>query len=146
MRWLGRGRFRFLRGQTGFTLLEVLVAVGILGLIGTAVVLALDTNARANRTLNEQVTGVNLATAHLEAIWELPFSAGADNYSSVRGSIAIPNQYIVDISAQFSIDGKYFHPYTGADNETLQLITISVLREGGKPVLSMCTYKYKPNP
>ena len=132
-----------MRGQTGFTLLEVLVAVGILGLIGTAVVLALDTNARANRTLNEQVTGVNLATAHLEAIWELPFSAGADNYSSVRGSIAIPNQYIVDISAQFSIDGKYFHPYTGADNETLQFITISVLREGGEPVLSMCTYKYK---
>ena len=128
-----------MRGQGGFTLIETVVAVVILGFIGTGVVLALDTNSRATRTLDEQVEGVNLATTHLEAIRELPFST--DNYSSARASIDIPSQYNVDIDVEYSWDGDNFGPYT--DNATLQKIIISVSREGGKPVFSMCTYKYK---
>lgn len=141
MRRLGKGRFRFFRSQHGFTLLEVIVAVGILGAIGVAVLMALDTNARASRVLDEQVTGVNLATAHLEVIRKLPFSDGSDNYSNAGVNIDIPSQYSVVISTEFSWDGDNFDSYT--DNATLQRITISVSREGGKPVLSMCTYKYK---
>ena len=130
--------------ESGFTLLEVLIAVGILGFIGVAVIAALDTNFRANRTLDEQVTGINLATAHLEVIRELPFSDGSDNYSSAGDNISIPSDYSVGISTGWSSDGETFGSYT--DNATLQLITISVSREGdGKPVLSMCTYKYKTN-
>ena len=140
MRWWGKERFRVLERQAGFGLMEVLVVVGILGLIGTSIVAALGANYRANDTLNEQVTAVNLATAYFEAIREIPYS---NDYSSAEGNISIPAQYHLDINIEFSSDSETFAPYTGAEDETFQRITVTVLREGGKPVLSMCTYRTK---
>ncbi len=139
MRWLGKGRFRFFRGQTGFTLIEVLVAVVLLGLIGGGVATALDTNSRATRVLDEQVVAVNLATAHFEAIRELPFST--DNYSGAGANITIPSQYFVDIDVDYSDDGTTWSDNYTSSNQTLQRITISVSREGGKSVFSTCTYR-----
>lgn len=136
MRSLLKGNLRLFREQKGFTLFEVLIAVGILGALGVGLLTALNANFRAVRTLDEQTTAMNLATIYLEDIRELPYS---DNYSSAGDNINIPSQYRVVISIS---DGETFGPYTG--NETLQLIRIIISREGGKPVLSMCTYKYKP--
>ncbi len=130
-------KFKLFREQRGFTLIEVLVAVGILGFIGVAVIAALDTNSRAARTLDEQVVAVNLATAHLEAIRELSYAA---TYPNAGDSITIPFQYSVDINTEFSSDGDTWGSYSG--NETLQKITVKVSREG-KPVLSLCTYRTK---
>ncbi len=47
--------------------MEVMVAIGILGFIGAGVILGIDANSRAERTLDEQVTASNLATAYIEA-------------------------------------------------------------------------------
>ena len=140
MRWLGKEGLRLFRGQRGMSLLEVVIAVGILGLIGTGIVGALDTNYRADRTLDEQVTATNLAAAHIEAIRELPFAA---TYPSVGDNITPPAQYSVVINTECSSDGDTFSPCTGSANETFQRIIISVSREGGKPVLSICAYRTK---
>lgn len=139
MRWLIRGKFKWLRGRRAFTLIEVLVGVGILGIIGTGIVIALDTNSRATRTLDEQVVAANLATEYLEAIRDIPY---ADTYPNTGGNIDIPFQYSVTINTKCSIDGTAYGACTGADNETLQKIIISVSREG-RPVLSACTYRCK---
>ena len=139
MRWLGKGRLRLFRGQRGFTLLEVLVAVGILGFIGAGVAMALDTNYRATRTLDEQVVAANLATAHIEAMRSLPYAA---TYPNASENITIPSQYTVIIDTECSSDNINFHECTGSDNETFQLIQIMVSREGG-PVLRFCTYRTK---
>ena len=131
-----KARFRLFRGQAGISLLEVLVVVGILGFIGTGVVMAIDTNARAGRTLDEQVTATNLATAYIEAIRALPY---ADTYDNIGDNIIVPSQYSVNIDLSFTSDGDTW--VDDPSGKTLQRITVIVSREGGNPVLSVCTYK-----
>jgi len=138
MGWPLKGKFKLFQEQRGFSLFEVLVAVSILGLIGVGLLTALNTNSRAARTLDEQVVAVNLATAHFEAIREVPYAA---TYPSAGENITKPSdEYNVDINLEFSNDGE-----TWSDNytdETFQKIILTVSREG-KPVLLVCTYRAK---
>ena len=137
-KWLKQGRAVLFRGQRGFTLIEAVMAVGILGALGAGLLMALNTNSRAARTLDEQVTGINLATAYFEVIRQLHFST-TDNYSSAGDNIDIPPQYNVDIAVDYSVDGTtWVDTYS---DQKLQRITIIVSRDGGKQVRSICTYK-----
>jgi len=143
MRWLRKGKLRFLQGQRGFTLIEVLVAAAILGAIGVSLLTALDTNARATRTLDERVTATNLATAYIEAI---KASSYAETYDDVVADITIPPQYDVDVDITFTSDGDTTDGITWVDtytDETIQKLTVTVSREGGKPVLTICAFKTK---
>ncbi len=137
MRRLGKGRFRLFRGQRGFTLMEVLVAVGILGFIGVAFMMALDTSYRGTSTLDEKIVGRTLVINYLEAIKSAPY---ATTYPDVGDNITVPFQYSVVVNTECSSDGENFSACTGG--ETLQEITIMVSREG-RPVYSTCTYRSK---
>ena len=139
MRWQKKTRFRFFRGQRGVSLIEVLVVVGILGLIGTVVIRGLDTNYRADRTLDEQVTAVNLGTAYIEAIKNLPYAV---SYPTVGYNITVPTQYSVVVSTQCSSDAQNFGPCTSNASGTFQKITVSISREG-RPVISICSFRTK---
>lgn len=142
MRQLIKVKFPFLREQRGFSLIEVLVAVAILGVIGTSILGALETNYRANRTLDEKVTATNLATEHIEAIKQCPYNFTYPSDNCTLDSIYIPSQYIVTVDTECSSDGETFVPCTGSDNETFQKIIVRISREG-YPVLSMCAYRTK---
>ena len=134
----GKGITGLLRGQGGFSLLEALVAVAILGFIGTGVVMGLDTNARAGRVLDEQAVGANLASVYHETIKKSAYENNSPEYAGVVGSISLPTQYSVVIDVDYSADGDtWVDTYT---DETLQRIIVSV-SHGGKPVLSMCSYR-----
>jgi type II secretory pathway pseudopilin PulG len=69
--------------------MEVLIALFILGALGAALLTALNTNARATRTLDEQVVATNLATAYLEEIRDTPY---AHSYPNVGNTIPKPPQ------------------------------------------------------
>ena len=141
MKWLRRGRSRCFQGQTGLTLLEVLVAVGILGFIGVALMTALDTNSRAVRTLDEQVTAANLATAYFEVIRSSVYdNTSPGEYSSVGDNITKPLDYSVDIEVDYSNDGTTWVSSANRTDEKLQRILVSVSRSG-KPLLSVCTWR-----
>ena len=146
MRWLGKGRLRFLREQKGFTLIETLVAAAILAVIGVGLLTALDTNAKATRQLDEKVVATNLATAYFEAIKAAPYGSTEPYYDDAVAGITIPHQYIVSVDIDFSSDGEWgdgidWGPYTGV--ETIQRIAITVSREGGRHILTICTFKTK---
>ncbi len=141
MRRLGGKRCGVFRGQGGFTLLEVVLGVIIIGLIGTGVIQAIDTNARAVRVLDEQVQATNLVTAYLEGIRQIPYSDNPSPYANVGDNITKPTQYSVAVNIAYSADGVNWT--TTHTNENLQKITISVFREGGKLVLSTCTFRTK---
>jgi len=127
----------YLTEQRGFTLIENLVAVSILAALGVNFLMALDSNARATRICDEQVTALNLASTYFEAINEAPY---ASTYHSVGDNIAIPPQYGVVINTRCSSNGTSWSDCTG--DETLQKITISISC-GGKPILSICNYRSK---
>ena len=90
MRRLGKEILRLFRGQDGFGLIEVLVAVAILGVLGVTFISAIDAGYRSTGVLDEKVVGMNLAITHIEFIREAEY---AQDYSSAVASIVLPSNY-----------------------------------------------------
>ena len=89
MRRLLERKIGLFPGQKGFTLMEVLIALFILGAFGAALLTALQTNAQATSTLDEKVQASNLAAAYLEEIRDTPY---AHSYPNVGNTIPKPPQ------------------------------------------------------
>ncbi|MDD4877223.1 MAG: type II secretion system protein [Dehalococcoidales bacterium] len=143
MKLLKCGKLKFLRNQRGFSLIEIIVAVAIMSLIGVGLLTALDTNAKATQQLDEKVVATNLATAYFEAVKVLTYS---DTYPDPEEIISIPPQYYVNVNIQYSSDGSSGDGITWVDtytNQTIEKITITVSREDGKPILTICGFKTK---
>jgi len=127
---------RWLRGQRGFTLLEVVLAMGILGIVGVAFMFTLNTGTRSADTLDEQTQAEALARSQLE---EIKFTA----YNTVEGcypgcyplTVTPPSDYTLSVTTE-RLDASL-------DN-ALQKVKVAVNRTGsGKPILSLTTYKKK---
>ena len=138
MRRLGKGRLRFLRGQRGFTLIEVLVAAAILAVIGVVFMNAMGTSFRSTGIQDEQITAESLARTQLEIIKAATY---APTYENLK--ISAPPQYFITIESPYVSwnDLDAVPPDTpdtwvveSVDNE-LQKITVRVSREGGKTVV-----------
>ena len=137
MGWPSKKIFRFFQGQKGFTLIEALIAVAILGFIGVTLISAINTNYRSVAVIDQKTTGMNLAITHIEFIRGAGF---AQDYSSAVAGIVLPSQYERSIKLEYSDDGEtWTEAYV---DQTLQRIIVSI-SQGGKPVYSMCTYKWE---
>jgi len=121
MRWLGGKRLRFLRGQKGFTLIESLVAVGILAVIGVAFGSGLSTVSKSSAFYEQRVTATLLAQSLLENIKQAPFNPDATNdphYSEdVSWPTDVPHPYEISLDVIEDVTGK-------------QLITVTVTWDG----------------
>ncbi len=132
MRWLRKGSFRFLQGQRGFTLIEVVVALGILAFIGVVFISAMFTGFRSTGIQDEQITAESLARTQLEIIKASDYLV---NYDHLK--INEPPQYFITIESPYV---EYFDDVAdvwveSVDDTNLQKVTVRVSREGGKPVL-----------
>ncbi len=122
-------------GKSGFTLVEVLVALAIFSVIGVAFISALFASTRASGIVDEKTNARALITEHIEVIRLLPYAA---TYPSAGDNIAIPDQYSVVIETEGTDDDITWQPSTG--NETLQRIFVSVFRED-RLVMKICTFR-----
>jgi prepilin-type N-terminal cleavage/methylation domain-containing protein len=103
-----------LRGQSGMTLMEVAVAVAILGIIGVAFIAGLGTNSRVLMIMDERESGRNLAENQMEYVKELAF---ASSYAPAALPVGYPG-FSAQIEAETTRDAN------------LQKITVSILSRG----------------
>ena len=128
--------------QTGFTLIEVLLAFGLLAIIGVGLLQAINTNAKASGIVDQQVTADTLATGYIEAIRQSPY---ANNYTSATANITIPLQYSVVVETYGTDDyvsnwDDIIWVGSPSSNQSLQKIVISV-SQGGKLITTICTLR-----
>ena len=126
--------------ERGFSLIETVIALGVLGVIGIAFLNALTTSTRATGSLGDGVQAEALIRSHLETIKECPYATVSyDACLAVPPVITIPFQFDVTIDVDCSADGGFTFgvPCSG---EALQRISIGVSREG-RPVHAMTTFK-----
>ena len=117
----------------------MLVAVGILAMVGVAFMAALGTGYQSQDLTRERVTGENLARAALEKIRSLPYE-----------DTAIPSPYEDDlltvptpVGYSISVTTEYFCAPEPCDfDDYLQKNTVTVSR-GGKPVVTVEDLKAK---
>ncbi len=105
--------------EQGFSLIEMLVALAILGLVGVAFALALQAALRAEDITGERVTSENLARAQLEEIRNQGF------LSSYTSSVPVPQGYAIAIDTQ-----PFCTPEPCTPDGNLQMNTVTVSRGG----------------
>ncbi|MBM3143278.1 MAG: type II secretion system protein [Chloroflexi bacterium] len=127
-------------GERGLTLIEILVALGILAAVAVIFLIGMSTSSKAVMVSQESVTADSLAKSQMERIKSWAYDAGNNppNYEAAKLT-DIPDGYDITISAA-RLDPKG----DGTDNDDgLQEITVTVTHDG-EPVFTLVGYKVKP--
>lgn len=124
-------------GEAGFTLVEELVALGIV-VIGLAFVLAaIGTASLGLRETNEHVFAENLARSQLEQLQTVPYRA--DPTAVPYPIVAAPPGYSLGLTIDYWTAPN--GPFTSTlRNDGMQRITVSVTHDG-QAVLDAAAYK-----
>ena len=110
----------------GFTMIEVVIAIALIGIIGVAVLSALSTASMALIIADERATAESLARSQMEYVKNSPYDDTSDplEYSPDQG--AVPegyNIYIEAVRLDPEDDGD-------EDDDGIQKITVTVSRDG----------------
>jgi prepilin-type N-terminal cleavage/methylation domain-containing protein len=109
----GRSKYRVWQQEVGFTLLETLIAVAIIGVVAVVFLSGLDTTSKNTRLYNDHITAANLAQSQVEAI---------------RASAYLPDgSYPLSVSAPPGFEIPY--PFTIVQGVDRQQITVNVNRD-----------------
>jgi len=117
---------KLIRGQKGQTLIEVLIAIALLGMIAVPFLTALSTSSRALIIADERTTAESLVRSEIEYVKSQEYNA-TGNYTDIADA-DIPVGFDVSLSNVTNLE------------DGLQKITITVERDS-EPVLITSTYK-----
>ncbi len=142
MGWLLKGKFKLLRKQTGFTLIEILVALALLSVIGVAFLNALFTTSKAIAANQESVAVESLASSQAERIKSedyVPVAAYNPSDSAYRYEL-------IDVPADLLAAGysAEINPpvviIPGTEGFELQSVAV-VIKRNGEAVFTISIYK-----
>jgi prepilin-type N-terminal cleavage/methylation domain-containing protein len=130
VRRLLRGNFTLLRGHKGFSLMEVLIALAILGAIGGGFSAGLSTGIRASDRAAQFAEADRLVRTQIEDIKNAPYDE------------TLPLEYpVIDAPGDYSVSIAIV-PFGDGDGGTRQTITVTISR-GGQGVFAMDILKVK---
>ncbi len=132
----------FQHNSKGFSLIEVLIALALLGIIGVAFLSGLATASKALFIADERTTAESLARSQMEYVKNCSYEYGASpSYEQVDvESLTHPGYFI-------SVDAPPIDPDTGAalanpgDDEGIQKITVTIEHPDGDEVITLDGYK-----
>jgi type II secretory pathway pseudopilin PulG len=121
---------RLLKGQRGVGLVEVIIALGLLGIVSIAFLGALATASSAIIVSDEQTTAESLASSEMEYIKSQVYIDFSEDSHNVYNSISVPDNYAIDTAvAPFNPDTGDFYSEIGGvfeQDDGIQLITITI--------------------
>jgi prepilin-type N-terminal cleavage/methylation domain-containing protein len=135
-------------GQAGFSLLELLVALPILGFVALSIVGALDYGMILNGTSRDYTTASNLAKSHLEELAALPFTAPQLTSDTVHNEVTDDGLFSIGYFVRdFAISGSDSDPaavFAGTSVAVggfanVKIITVSVSALGTAPGIRSVT-------
>ena len=145
-----------LKRQNGFSTVEVLLAIGLLGVVAVAYLSALSTSSKALMLADEQATAESLSRAQLEYVKNQEYIDYLETGHAEYQLISIPAPYTEVYSISDPITVKSLDPYnydagtqqydelySGEEDKGLQEITVQVYHQS-KLVLETSAYKMKP--
>ena len=145
-----------LKSQNGFSTVEVLLAIALLGVVAVAYLSALSTSSKALMLADEQATAESLSRAQLEYVKNQEYinylEAGHAEYQLI--SIPTPYTEVYSISDPITVKSldpynydagtqQYDELYSGEEDKGLQEITVHIYHQS-KLVLETSAYKMKP--
>jgi prepilin-type N-terminal cleavage/methylation domain-containing protein len=142
-----------MKSEKGFTLVEIALALALLGVVAAALLSALATGSRAILIADERATADSLARTQIEYVRDQPYSAAPWNYtvtSSNLSSTDEPDWWTADPPSLLSSD---YETYTAkidvqlihALDDGLQRITVliehAVVGETTKEIFTLVGYR-----
>jgi prepilin-type N-terminal cleavage/methylation domain-containing protein len=115
-------------GERGLTLIEILVALGILAAVAVTFLLSMTTSSRAVMVSQERVTVDSLAKSQMERIKSETYDATTDppDYQAAKLT-DIPDGYDIEIAAARLEVNELNDP---DEDDGLQEITVTVTHDG----------------
>jgi prepilin-type N-terminal cleavage/methylation domain-containing protein len=141
---------KLVSGQKGTTLIEVLIAIAILGMIAVPFLTALSTSSRALIIADERTTAESLVRSEIEYVKSQYYCNASWSYnvdSTGSTSLSDPPDWFVashalpDNCKDYSLTVNASHIVGEGDG--IQNITVTVKRNNDKLVLTTSTYNHK---